>query len=74
MMLQDILEEARNLSLAERRELIKRLVDTLTVENTEPALKLHSIMELRGLGKEIWQGVDVQQYLDQMRDEWDQRP
>lgn len=50
MMLQDILEEAQNLSLAERRELIKRLVDTLTVENAEPTRKLHSIMELRGLG------------------------
>lgn len=74
MTLQDILEEAQNLPLAERRELIKRLVDTLTVENAEPTRKLHSIMELRGLGKEIWQGVDVQQYLDELRDEWDQRP
>ena len=27
------------------------------------------ITELRGLGKEIWQGVDVRQYLDELRDD-----
>jgi hypothetical protein len=29
-----------------------------------------SIMELQGLGKEIWQGIDVQEYVDQERDSW----
>jgi hypothetical protein len=29
------------------------------------------IMELRGLGKEIWQGVDAQEYVNRLRDEWD---
>ena len=33
-----------------------------------------SIMELRGLGKEIWQGVDAQKYVDSLREEWDHRP
>lgn len=28
-----------------------------------------NIMELQGLGKEIWQGVDVRQYLDELRDD-----
>jgi len=30
----------------------------------------HSIMELEGLGKEIWQGVDAQEYVDQERASW----
>lgn len=34
----------------------------------------HSIMELEGLGAEIWQGVDVDQYINEMRDEWDRKP
>ncbi len=33
-----------------------------------------SIMELHGLGKEIWQDVDAQDYVDSLRQEWDQRP
>jgi hypothetical protein len=32
---------------------------------------LHSVMEFKGLGKEIWQGVDVQKYINQERDSWD---
>lgn len=29
-----------------------------------------SLLELHGLGKEIWAGVDAQQYVDQLRSEW----
>lgn len=29
-----------------------------------------SILELRGLGKEIWHGVDAQEYVNQERDSW----
>jgi hypothetical protein len=70
MTLQDIMREAETLSAQERRELIKMLVDTLSVESPAPK---HSLKELRGLGKEIWQGIDAQKYVDQMRDEWDNR-
>lgn len=30
----------------------------------------HSIMELEGLGKEIWQGIDAQEYVNQERSSW----
>ena len=29
-----------------------------------------SIMESEGLGKEIWEGVDAQEYVDRERDSW----
>lgn len=29
-----------------------------------------SIMELEGLGKEIWQGIDAQEYVNRERDSW----
>ena len=32
-----------------------------------------SLMELHGLGKEIWEGVDAQEYVDELRKEWDGR-
>jgi len=31
----------------------------------------HSIMELEGLGKEIWQDVDVEKYIEEERNSWD---
>jgi predicted DNA-binding antitoxin AbrB/MazE fold protein len=30
----------------------------------------HSPLELRGLGRELWQGVDVDEYIDQERESW----
>ena len=32
-----------------------------------------SILDLEGLGKEIWQGVDAKRYIDELRDEWEHR-
>ena len=29
-----------------------------------------SILELQGLGKEIWQGIDAQEYVDRERSSW----
>ncbi len=31
----------------------------------------HDITELEGVGKELWQGVDVRQYLDELWDDPD---
>jgi len=33
-----------------------------------------SIMELHGLGAEIWEGIDAQEYVNELRKEWDPRP
>ena len=32
-----------------------------------------SIMELHGLGAEIWKGIDAKEYINELRDEWDSR-
>jgi len=32
-----------------------------------------SILELHGLGEEIWHGVDASEYVRKLRDEWDER-
>ena len=34
------------------------------------AVKRHSIVELKGLGKEIWKDIDAQDYIDQERRSW----
>ncbi len=32
--------------------------------------KAHHLMDLHGLGKEIWRQVDIQDYIEQLRSEW----
>ena len=31
----------------------------------------HSVMELEGLGADVWKGIDVQQYVRRERESWD---
>lgn len=33
--------------------------------------KTESILGLRGLGKEVWEGIDVAEYIREERDSWD---
>ena len=47
---------------------IKREIERIAAPRKEPHLQLR---DLRGLGKEIWQAVDAQEYVNQLRDEWD---
>ena len=53
----------------ERLELLSLIAQDL-IPMTKPKKK-HSIEELRGLGKEIWEGVDAQEYVDSLRQEWE---
>lgn len=39
----------------------------------KPMARRHSILELRGLGREVWQGVDPKKYINELRNEWDAR-
>ncbi len=68
--LTQIAEEVRSLSIEERKQLITLIVDSLT----GPTGEEHSILELEGLGAEIWQGIDAQEYVNRLRSEWNDRP
>ena len=68
MTITEIMQQAKSLSLQERRELVKLLNDSLQ-QVDEP--KKHSILELAGLGAEV---IDPQEYINQLRSEWDERP
>jgi hypothetical protein len=62
------LSMAESLSHEEELRLIQELMDRAGEgASTEPE---HSIMELCGLGKEIWQGIDAQEYVDRERASW----
>jgi hypothetical protein len=50
-----------------RLKLIAMLAQGLTKEEAAPEPPLRSLMELHGLGKEIWEGVDAQDYVNRLR-------
>lgn len=33
-------------------------------------LRTNSLLELKGLGKRLWKEMDAQDYIDDLRDEW----
>ena len=69
----EMLEQAKALSVAERKELTKLLIDSLDTPEEELQRQRH-ITELRGLGKDVWADIDPQAYINQLRDECEQRP
>ncbi len=65
----------RPLSVAERLQLLEMTVHDLANQPSgEGSRPRRNIMDLHGLGKEIWKGVDAQEYVDKLREEWEHRP
>jgi hypothetical protein len=65
---ENALELAESLSRDEQLRLIQELTAHASEDaNSEPK---HSIIELYGLGKEIWRGIDAQEYVRQERASW----
>jgi len=58
---------------------VQRLLDVtatscaVSMVDLPPHVRKQSILELEGLGKEVWVGIDPRQYIDELRDEWDAR-
>jgi hypothetical protein len=67
-----VIEQARRMPAAEIKRLMHALLDLMPTPETPPA-RGRSILELRGMGKHVWENIDVQEYLDQLRSEWDER-
>jgi hypothetical protein len=61
-----------SLSKEDRLRLLAMLANSLA-EVSPSGDKRHSLFELEGLGAEIWKGVDAQKYVDDLRNEWEQK-
>ena len=70
MTVAEVLQQAQALNIQERKELLKLLIDTLDKPNPKAKHRdKHSILELAGLGEEVWKGIDAQEYVNQLRSE-----
>ena len=65
---QNICHQVKRLTLNEQLNLLEELA---AIIRSRMVIKpKRSIMELDGLGKEVWHGLDAQEYLNQERDSW----
>ncbi len=56
-------------SKAERRSVAQEVIYLLEQAQSQP--RPTSILELRGLGKSVWSGIDTDAFIDRERSEWD---
>jgi len=64
----DLLGQVAHLSQQEKVDLLVELASQLRDDSRKASKR--SIMELEGLGKEIWEGINVQEYVNAERASW----
>ena len=68
-------QHIKPLSHDEQLKLLAKIAEELAndkKENEQP--KKRSLLELEGLGAEIWEGIDAQEYVNELRNECEHRP
>lgn len=64
----ELQHELKDLPILHQRKILDIVRLMKRGSGTTP--KKHDILELKGCGKETWQGVDAQQYVKKLREEW----
>ncbi|EDN66029.1 conserved hypothetical protein [Beggiatoa sp. PS] len=57
--------------ISEQFRLIALIGQQLAIQSASIDKKQRSLLELEGLGAEIWKDIDAQEYVDNLRQEWD---
>ncbi|GBC82615.1 hypothetical protein HRbin10_01743 [bacterium HR10] len=62
------------LPVAERLRLLAMIAGDLAAPSPESSQRpKRNILDLHGLGADLWQGIDAQEYVTELRREWDHR-
>lgn len=65
----------RPLSKEDQLELLAEMaIGLANLEAHSEKPRKRSLMELEGLGAEIWEGIDPDEYVNELRNEWEHRP
>ena len=66
-----IINNIKVLDYDDKLELLEKLVGLIRRPEHEKIKKGRSLLDLRGLGKEIWKDINVDEYIDKERNSWD---
>jgi len=69
MSVEEIAREIPHLSIPERRQLLDVILDSLIDAQSR---RTRSVLDFAAAGE--WDGVDAQEYINQLRQEWENRP
>lgn len=72
-LVETLLKQAKQLPQEDCLELISRLTDQIRVQNSSVSSPKHKVSEFRGIFPNLLAGVDSQTWVNQLRDEWDNR-
>jgi hypothetical protein len=65
-----ILRDIKTLDYKEKIEILEQLVRFLRRPATKEPKRKPSLLELEGLGKEIWMDTDVDDFIEEERNSW----
>jgi hypothetical protein len=72
--LNQVLNQVQHLPPDDQLRLLEDLMNLVRQQVTASEEPLHSFLELEGLGQEIWEGIDAQEYVNQERASWNGYP
>jgi hypothetical protein len=69
--LNDVINRFQRLSPEEQEQLLEEIeaIVRQRVKNTQRPK--HNVMEFEGMAKKLWEGVDVEKFIDEERNSWD---
>lgn len=68
----EILRQVEGLTPEEQMRLLEDLARFMRRRVILTPRPKRSILELEGLGKEVWEGIDAQEYVNRERESWHQ--
>jgi hypothetical protein len=72
-LIETLLKQAEQLPQEARLELISRLADQLRAQAAPVPSQKHKVSEFRGIAPNLLTGTDAQIWVNQLRDEWNDR-
>ena len=63
-----VISDIKSLKLSDQLRLLEETATLIRKKTNETSSR--SIMELKGKGKEIWQGINVKKYINEERSSW----
>lgn len=68
---EEVLDQVQHLTPDDQLRLAEELMAIVHQQGKNRPRRKHSIMELRGLGKELWRSIDVEKYIEEERNSWE---
>ena len=66
-----IKKDLAGLDTEEYHEVLETILDMMKRRTAASPERQRSLLELEGLSKEVWAGIDVDDYINKERDSWD---